>query len=182
MKTDTELQRAVMEALVWEPSIEAAGIGVCAASGIVTLTGTVKSLPQKWAAERAAERVFGVKAITNEIVVTLPMGTEPTDVEIARAAVNALNWNASVPPKSVHVVVEHGHITLRGEVQFHYERVAAERAVYTLVGVRGVNNQVTVKPPDVSPKDVKHRIEKALERAADVDARQIFVEADEGKV
>lgn len=182
MKTDTELQHAVMDQLAWEPSVDAAEIGVAAESGIVTLTGRVKSLPQKWAAERAAQRVSGVKAVTDEITVRLPGSAEHTDTDIARAAVNALNWDASVPPNRVKVVVEHGIVTLQGEVQFHYEKVAAERAVHSLIGVRGVNNLIGVNPPRISPGDVKHRIEKALERAAEVDAQRISVEAADGKV
>lgn len=182
MKTDTELQHAVMEALAWEPSVDAAEIGVSAESGIVTLSGVVKSLPQKWAAEKAVQRVAGVKAVTDEIVVKLPGETEFYDTDIARAAVNALDWNASVPRGSVKVVVRHGWVALEGTVQFHYERVAAEYAVRSLTGVRGVTNLITVQPPETSPSDIKHRIEQALERAADLDAQTISVEAKQGRV
>jgi len=182
MKTDTELQHSVMEELAWEPSVDAAEIGVAAESGIVTLSGTVKSLPQKWAAERAAQRVSGVKAITDEIVVRLPGDTEVSDTEIARAAVNALDWNASVPRGRVQVVVAHGWITLEGTVQFHYERVAAEFAVRGITGAKGVTNLVSVKPPQTSPKDIKHKIEQAFERAANLDAQTISVDTKDGKV
>ena len=137
MRTDTELQRAVMEALAWEPSIDAAGIGVSAESGIVMMSGTVKSLPQKWTAVRVAQHVSGVKAISDELVVKLPGDFERSDADIARAAVNALDWNVSVPRNRVKVVVERGQITLEGEVRFHYEKVAAERAVRNLIGVTG---------------------------------------------
>lgn len=182
MKTDTELQHSVMEELAWEPSVDAAEIGVAAESGIVTLSGTVKSLPQKWAAEKAAQRVAGVKAITDEIVVRLPGDTEVSDTEIARAAVNALDWNASVPRGRVQVVVAHGWITLEGTVQFHYERVAAEFAVRGITGVKGVTNLISVKPPHTSPKDIKHKIEQAFERAASLDAQTITVDTKDGKV
>jgi osmotically-inducible protein OsmY len=182
MRTDTELQHAVMEELVWEPSVDAAEIGVSAESGIITLSGTVKSLPQKWAAEKAAQRVAGVKAVTDEMVVKLPGDSELSDTEIARAAVNALDWNASLPRRSVAVIVSHGWVTLEGTAQFHYERVAAEYAVRGLRGVKGVTNLISVKPPQISPKDVKHRIEQAFERAADLDAQTISVEAKDGKV
>ena len=182
MKTDNELQRSVMEELVWEPSVDAAEIGVSAESGIVTLSGTVKSLPQKWAAEKAAQRVSGVKAITDEIVVKLPGDSELGDTEIARAVVNALDWNASVPRGRVRVVVAHGWITLEGTVQFHYERVAAEYAVRGITGVKGVTNLISVKPPQTSPKDIKHRIEQAFERYAELDAETISVEAKDGKI
>jgi len=182
MRTDTELQRGVMEALAWEPSIDAAGIGVSVESGIVMMSGTVKSLPQKWTAVRVTQRVSGVKAISDELVVKLPGDFERSDADIARAAVNALDWNVSVPRNRVKVVVEHGRITLEGEVRFHYEKVAAERAVRNLIGVTGVTNVISVNPPKVSANDVKHRIEQALERTAEVDAGKISVEAANGKV
>jgi osmotically-inducible protein OsmY len=182
MRTDTELQHAVMEELTWEPSVDAAEIGVSAESGIVTLSGMVKSLPQKWAAEKAAQRVYGVKAVTDEIVVKLPGDGELSDTEIARAVVNALDWNASVPRGHVKVVVAHGWVNLEGTVRFHYERVAAEYAVRGLIGVKGVTNLISVKPPQTSPKDIKHKIEQAFERAADLDAEMISVEAKDGKV
>jgi len=182
MRTDSELQRGVMEALAWEPSIDAAGIGVSTESGIVMLTGTVKSLPQKWTAVRAAQRVAGVKAVTDAIIVKLPGDSERSDADVARAAVNALDWNVSVPRNRVKVVVEHGRIMLEGEVRFHYEKIAAERAVRHLIGVTGVSNLISVKPPKVSEGDVKQRIEQALERAAELDAKKISVEAADGKV
>jgi osmotically-inducible protein OsmY len=182
MKTDTELQHAVMEELAWEPSVDAAEIGVSAECGIVMLSGIVKSLPQKWAAEKAAERVSGVKAVTDEIIVKLPGGGDLTDTEIARAAVNALDWNASLPRGRVMLIVSHGWVTLEGTVRFQYERVAAEYAVRGLRGVKGVTNLISVKPPQTSPKDIKHRIEQAFERAADLDAETISVETKDGKV
>lgn len=182
MRTDSELQRGVIEALAWEPSIDGAAIGVSAESGIVMLNGTVKSLPQKWTAVRVAQHVSGVKAVTDELTVRLPGDCERSDADIARAAVNALDWNVSVPRNRVKVVVEHGRITLEGEVRFHYEKIAAERAVRNLIGVTGVNNVISVMPPKISAGDVKHRIEQALERAAEVDADKISVEAANGKV
>jgi osmotically-inducible protein OsmY len=182
MRTDTELQRGVMDALAWEPSIDSAGIGVSTESGIVMLTGTVKSLPQKWTAVRVAQRVAGVKAVSDAIMVKLPGDSERSDADIARAAVNALDWNVSVPRNRVKVVVEHGRITLEGELQYHYEKVAAERAVRHLIGVTGVSNQISVRPPKVSAGEIKQRIEQALERAAELDAGKISVEADNGKV
>lgn len=182
MKTDTELQHAVMEELAWDPSVNAAEIGVSAESGIVALSGIVKSLPQKWAAEKAAQRVSGVKAITDEIAVKLPGDSELSDTEIARAAVNALDWNASVPRSLVKVVVTHGRVTLEGTVQFHYERVAADYAVRGLTGVRDVANLISVKPPQATTTDIKHKIEQAFERAADLDAQAISVETKDGKI
>jgi osmotically-inducible protein OsmY len=182
MKTDTELQKDVMDELTWEPSVDAASIGVSVDCGIVALNGTVRSLSQKWAAERIAQRVSGVKAVTDELVVKLSADSERSDTDIARAAVNALDWNDSVPRNRVKVIVEYGRITLQGEVQFQYERIAAEHAVRRLVGVKNVSNLISVKPPHVSPVDVKKKIEQALERAAALDAKKISVEVADGKV
>jgi osmotically-inducible protein OsmY len=181
MKSDNELQRHVMEELAWEPSVDAAGIGVSTNDGIVTLSGEVKSYPEKWAAEKAAQRVSGVRAVTDQIVVTLPGGSHQSDTDIARAAADSLDWNISVPRKRIKVLVKDGFITLDGNVDFYYQKAAAEEAVRHLTGVRGVYNQLTVKPA-VMAADVKNKIEKALERAAEVDARKISVEARDHRV
>jgi osmotically-inducible protein OsmY len=181
MKKDFKLQRAVMEELAWDPSIDASEITVSVKSGIVILNGTVKNLPEKWAAERAARRVARVKAVTDEIVVTLPGESEHTDLDIARAAVNTLEWNASVPQNRIKVLVKDGFITLDGEVDFYYQKSEAEHAVRYLMGVRGVYNQINVKPPVVAG-EVKHDIEKALERAAELEASRISVEATDQRV
>jgi osmotically-inducible protein OsmY len=181
MKTDSELQRYVMDELAWEPSVNAAKIGVSVDSGVVTLSGTVESYPQKWAAERASERVKGVKAVTDEIEVRLPGGEQRTDSDIARAAVNALEWNTLVPHDRIQVLVQKGWITLDGTVEFHYQKAEAERALRSLLGVKGVVNRINLKPV-VSPADVKSQIVKALERAAEVDAKRICVGAADGKV
>jgi osmotically-inducible protein OsmY len=181
MKTDSELQRFVMDELAWEPSVDAAEIGVSVNSGVVTLSGTVESYPQKWAAERAAERVKGVKAVTDEIEVRLPGARERTDSDIARAAVNALEWNTLVPRDRIQVLVQKGWISLDGTVGFHYQKAEAERAVRSLLGVKGVVNRINLKPV-VSPADVKNQIVKAMERAAEVDAKRISVGATDGKI
>jgi osmotically-inducible protein OsmY len=182
MKTDNELQRRyVMDELAWEPSVNAAEIGVSVNSSVVTLSGYVESYPQKWAAERAAERVKGIKAVADEIEVRLPGGWERTDSDIARAAVNVLEWNTLVPQDRVQILVQKGWITLDGTVEFHYQRAEAERAVHSLFGVKGVVNRINLKP-GVSPEDVKGQIVEALERAAEVDAKRISVGATDGKV
>jgi osmotically-inducible protein OsmY len=181
MKTNTELQRDVMEELAWEPSIDAASIGVSTEDGIVTLSGGVRSFPEKWAAERAAQRVSGVRAVTDQIVVTLPGDSHQSDTDIARTAANSLNWNVSVPRDRVKVLVKDGFITLDGNVDFYYQKATAEAAVRHLTGVRAVYNQLTVKPV-VMAGDVKSKIEKALERAAEVDAQKIQVEAHNHRV
>jgi|SRR5271156_4457014 len=181
MKTDSELQRYVMDELAWEPSVDAAEIGVSVNSGVVALSGTIESYPQKWAAERAAERVKGVKAVTDEIEVRLPGARERTDSDIARAAVNALEWNTLVPRDRIQVLVQKGWISLDGTVGFHYQKAEAERAVRSLLGVKGVVNRINLKPV-VSPTDVKNQIVKAMERAAEVDAKRICVGATDGKI
>jgi osmotically-inducible protein OsmY len=182
MKTDFELQRDVLEELAWEPSVDAAEIGVSVEGGVVVLNGTVKNLNEKWAAERVAQRVSGVRALSDEITVRPPAGDgRYTDSDVARAAVNALDWNTSIPRDKVKVLVEHGWVTLEGSVDFNFQREAAEQAAGHLRGVKGITNLITVKP-HVSPVDVKNQIQKALERAAQVDAEKISVAAAGGAI
>lgn len=178
---DTELQRDVLDELAWEPSVNAAHIGVTVKDGIVTLTGHVPSYAEKYAAEKAAKRVFGVKAVANELDVKLPGSSQRTDEDIAAACVNALKSNISVPADKVKAIVNHGWVTLEGEVEWYYQKHAAESSVRYLTGVMGVTNSITVKPR-VSPTEVKAKIEDALKRNAEMDARRIAVEVDGGKV
>jgi VCBS repeat-containing protein len=180
MKTDEELKRDVERELEWEPSVDASAIGVAVEDGAVTLTGEVFSYVEKWRAVKAAERVHGVRAVADEIVVKLPGDSQRTDTDIARAAANALEWNTSVP-KTVTATVKDGRVTLHGEVEWAYQRDAAERAVRYLSGVREVTDLITVKPR-VSPSAVKAKIEAALARQAAVDARSIEVESMNGTV
>jgi osmotically-inducible protein OsmY len=138
-------------------------------------------LSQKWTAERVAQRVEGVRAVTDELVVKLAGDSQYSDVDIARAAVNALDWNASVPRNQIKVLVENGWITLQGSVEYHYQKDAAEGAVRNLKSVKGVSNVIAITPR-VSAEDVKNKIKKALHRAAQVDAQKITVDTDGGKV
>jgi len=179
--TDLELKKSVESELTWEPSVNAAEIGVAAKNGIVTLTGHIQSYWQKIAAERAAARVSGVKAVVNELEIRLPTSSERTDEDIARAAVNALDWSISVPADRIKVKVSKGWVTLEGTVEWQYQKAAAEKAVRDLVGVNGVVNLVEVKPR-ASTVEVKAAIEAALKRSAEVDASRIQVEADGDKV
>jgi osmotically-inducible protein OsmY len=181
MKTDSELQRDVLDDLKWEPSVEAAHIGVAVNDGIVTLTGHVPSYGEKYAAEQAAKRVYGAKAVVNDIEVKLPGSSQRTDGDIAAAAVNALKANLSVPADRIKVTVSKGWVKLEGEVEWQYQKDAAENAVRYLTGVLGVSNLITVKPR-VSPTELKAKIERAFERSAELDARRISVEVDGGKV
>jgi len=181
MKTDKELQRDVLDELAWEPSVDAAEIGVSVENGVVILNGIVRSLSQQWTAERVAQRVEGVRAVTDELVVKLPGDSQYTDADIASAALNALDWNASVPRQRIKLLVDNGWVTLEGSVEYHYQRVAAEGAVRNLKGVRGVSNLISVAP-HASPGNVIQAIKRALHRAAQVDAEKISVEASGGKV
>ena len=175
MRIDKELQQHVIDELAWEPSIDAAEIGASVDSGVVMLSGTVRSFPEKWAAERAAERVKGVRAVADELVVKLPGTFQRDDTDIARAALNTLEWNAVIPHGRLKVVVENGWITLDGTVERFFQKSEAERVVRNLLGVQGVVNRIAVKPI-IEPADVKHQITKALERTAEVDAKRISVE------
>lgn len=181
MKTNSELQQDVLTELEWEPSVKANDIGVIAKDGVVTLTGNVDSFTEKWEAERAALRVFGVKSVANEIEVKLPGDYERTDEDIALAVTNALQWNTSVPKDSIQTVVENGWVTLKGEVEWLYQKTSAATAVRYLMGVKGVINEVTIKPR-VMPSEVKEKIEAAFKRNAALDAQGIQVETHEGKV
>ncbi len=178
MKTDRQLQKDVIEELGWDPSVDAASIGVEAKDGIVTLSGCVDSYPQRWSAERAALRVAGVNGVVVDIEVDLPGAHKRNDADIARAARSALEWNVSVPDGSIKISVQNGWIALSGEVDWAYQRWAAVAAVRNLVGVAGVNDEITLKP-HVDAKDVKGKIESALQRLANREAKAITVDIDE---
>ena len=179
--TDSELQRDVLDELRWEPTVDEAHIGVSVKNGVVTLTGHVPSYAEKFAAERAAKRVHGVKAVANELDVKLPGSSRRTDEDIAAAVVRALEADLSVPADKIKVTVSNGWVKLEGEVEWQYQKMAADHAVRYLTGVIGVSNQITVKPR-VSPSEIKSKIERALKRSAEMDAHRITVEVDGGKV
>jgi len=181
MKSDRELQLDVLEELRWEPGVNATDIGATVKDGVVTLEGTVDSFAEKWASEKAVKRLPGVKALVVEIEVTLPGSSERSDADIARAGENALEWNVSVPRDRIKVTAEKGFITLQGEVDWQFQQSAAEGAVRHLTGVKGVSNEITIKPK-VAPIKVKEEIEAALKRNAVLDAKRINVQADGGKV
>jgi osmotically-inducible protein OsmY len=180
LKTDLDLKADVERELEWEPSVNASAIGVAVRDGVVTLTGEVSSYVEKWQAVKAAERVQGVRVVADEIDVRLPDDHVRTDTDIARAAAMALEWDTAVP-ESVTATVEKGYVTLRGEVEWEYQRQAAERAVRSLTGVKGVNNMIVLKPR-VSTTEVRSKILAALSRQAALDARHIEVETHNGTV
>lgn len=181
MKSDSQLQRDVTEELHWDPQVGRTEVGIAVRDGVVTLTGTVNTYAQKLAAERAAERVSGVKAIADDLAVKLPGFGKRSDTEIAHAAVNALTWDTEVPEEKITVKVDNGWITLDGLVPYRYQSEAAERAVRYLIGVKGVTNLMKVEPaPSVS--EVKTKIEDAFKRSAEIDSGHVTVEASDGKV
>jgi osmotically-inducible protein OsmY len=180
MKTDAQLKKDVMEELQWEPTVTSSDINVATNQGVVTLSGTVPHFAEKRAAERATQRVEGVKAIAEEMEVHLLGDYKRKDSEIAQAVVNSLRWHVWVP-NHVQATVEKGWVTLTGSVNWGYERSSAVDAVSYLSGVKGVSNNITLKP-SVQPTAVKDAIEKALKRNTELDAKRINVSADGGKV
>jgi len=181
MSRDRQLQESVMEELGWEPSIDAAHIGVAANAGVVTLTGHVESFAQKVAAERAAARVKDIRAVAEEIEVKLPYDVKRGDESIAGAAIEHLAWDSSVPPGAIEIRVEKGWITLNGEVDWHFQKDAAAQAVQSLIGVVGISNLIEVKPT-VNADDVSQNITRALHRSWIRDANTIEVSAQGGKI
>ena len=182
MKTDLDLQRDVIAELEWEPALSGQEIGVAVKDGVVTLSGTVLNYAKKFKAERAAERVHGIKAVALDLNVKIPTSSMRTDTEIAHAALNALKWDVEVPDDKITLRVEDGRVLLEGEVDWQYQRAAAERAVRNLAGVKSVGNLISVKPKHVSPFDVSAKIKEAFKRSAEVDSSKVNVESLDGKV
>jgi osmotically-inducible protein OsmY len=178
LRTDEEIQKDVFSELKWDARLQPNEIGVIVKDGVVTLTGWVDSYLKKWEAEDAAHRVTGVKAVANEIEVKLSI--ERTDPDIAEAAVRALEWDAGIPSNKVKVTVSKGWVTLRGEVEWQFQKADAERVVRRLSGVKGVSNLIMVKPATTS-SELKKKIEDALVRNAELDANRITVEVQGSK-
>ena len=181
MDNDRHLQSAVMAELAWEPSIKAAHIGVTAASGVVTLTGHVSSFAQKHAADEAARRVKGVRAVAEEIEVRLSPETTRADDEIAAAAVERLSWNAEVPRDAVKISVADGWVTLTGEVAWQFQRAIVEQDLRRLHGVIGLSNDITIQPQvnvDILSDDITH----ALHRSWFFDPKLVEVTARGGAI
>jgi osmotically-inducible protein OsmY len=175
-----QLREDVIAELTLEPRVNAARIGVAAEDGIVTLTGTVSSLAEKWAAEDAVKRVKGVRGIAEEIAVDLPSTHRRDDTDIARAAADAIAWD-SLLPRTIQVTVQDGKVTLRGEVDWQYQRAETEKIVRRIIGVKSVTNGITLKP-SVATAEVKREIERVFDRDAQIDSAGVHVEADGGKV
>jgi osmotically-inducible protein OsmY len=181
MSQDKELQQSVLAELGWEPSVTAGHIGVTANAGVITLSGHVDSYAKKRAAETAAYRVKGVKAVAEEIEVRLPFDAKRSDEEIAAAAIERLSWNVSVPKDRMKIKVEKGRVTLSGEVDWWYQKEAAEHDIRPLHGVISVSNQATIKPR-VNVANLSDDIAHAMKRSWFFDADKVHVRADAGKV
>lgn len=181
MKTDFELQQDVLEELNWEPSVNAAHIGVEVSNGVVTLAGHVGSFAEKWSAELAAQRVAGVKALTIEMDVVLPGNSRRTDSDIALSCEGALQWTSGLPSNGVQVMVEKGWLTLTGTVHWDYQRQAALTAVRDIVGVAGITDKIALAP-SATPGVVKADIDAAFKRRAQANAPHVDVTVQGGDV
>lgn len=181
MTSDRDLQERVLKALDFEPAVDATRIGVTTHNGIVTLRGSVPTLHEKWMAERVTSRVVGTRGLANDLDVLPDGAAHRTDSAIAEAAANAVAWDTAVPAKAVQVSVKEGWVTLTGNVEWRYQRDAAESAVRRLYGVKGLTNAIVLKPR-VHVADVRTRIEDALKRSAQIDAQHIRVDAADGAV
>lgn len=182
MKNNDQLQKDVGAELRWDPRVDDREIHATADNGVVTLLGSVPSFADKWAAERAAERVAGVKVVANELAVAVPLPFQRTDTDIAKAVVNALSWDIQVPDTKIKAAVANGWITLDGDVEWRYQRDAAASAVRNLAGVRGVTNNITITAKQVATNDVRKSIKNALERRADHAVENINIESRDGVV
>lgn len=178
---DKQLQQAVIDELDWEPSIDASQIGVTASNGVVTLSGHVPTYWEKRAADRAAERVKGVKAIAEEIEVQLRSEDRWADETIADRALQSLASDAAVPKDCITLMVEDGWVTLNGEVGWHYQKKAADHDAHNVAGVRGLTNKISIKP-HVQSYAVREKIAKALARTAELDAAGVAIQTDNGTV
>lgn len=184
MKTNDELQKDVMAEIKWDPQLRDVytQIGVSANDGVITLSGVVDSYSKKIAAEKAAQRVHGVKVVATDIETKLGSWPAKTDTEIAEAVRSALKWNSAVNEDKIEVKVDNGWVTLDGEVQWAYEKISAQNNVEGLVGVRGVTNSIRIKTKEIDTKDIKNKIAAAFHRSAALDANAIRLEVSGGRV
>ena len=179
VRSDDEIRNSVLTELKWDPKITSTDIGVAVKDGVVTLSGFVSSYWEKNAAEKAAKRVYGVKAIANDLEVKLL--SSRTDPEIAREVVQELQSHVAIPADKIKATVRTGLVTLEGTVDWQYQKLLAESAVKKIRGVISVTNNIEVKP-NVSPTEIKSKIEEALKRSAELDARRITVETSDSVV
>ena len=177
MKTDVELKQDVTAELAWDPAVNATAIGVAVKDGVVTLSGHLATFADKHAAERALRRVAGVKAIALEIDVKLSSDHQRSDTDIATGAEQVLKWNTLVPLKAIQLTVDHGWVTLQGDVEWDYQRRSVEKAIRPMMGVVGISNEITLRAgPKVT--DLSRKIEQALTRQATREAKHIQVDVE----
>jgi osmotically-inducible protein OsmY len=184
MKTNEELRKDVMNELLWDPQLKEVStqIGVSAKDGVVTLSGVVDTYSKKLATEKAAQRVSGVKVVATDVEVSLGALGKKTDTEIAEAVKNALRWNSAVNEDKIEVKVDNGWVYLDGKVEWDYERLSAQRNVESLLGVKGVTNNIFIKSKVIDAKDLKSKIAEAFHRNATVDSSTIRIETAGNKV
>jgi osmotically-inducible protein OsmY len=181
MKSDSELQRDVLDEFETDASIDASQIGVTAKDGVITLTGSVTRYVDRMTAEDVAKSIAGVRAVANDIEVRISGAGERNDSEIASAALSALSWNTVIPEERIQLTVRDGWVTLEGDVDWPFQRDAARRAVSYLNGVKGVFNRIALKQK-AGPEEIRVRIADAFRRHADVDAQHVRVEVQDGSV
>lgn len=179
-ESDKKLRDAVIRQLEWDPQVTSKDIGVTAHDNTVTLTGFVHNYGEKYEAEKAAKKVYGVQAVANDIEVKLK--ADRTDPEIARDFAQAIRLDETIPQEAIKATVQNRFVILEGMVEWNYQRTRVENYARNVAGVRGVTDNIVIKPKIVSPSDVLHRIEDALERNAEIDARRISVSATDGKI
>ncbi|RED43655.1 osmotically-inducible protein OsmY [Winogradskyella eximia] len=181
MRTDSEIKSDILEELAWQPNVDETEIGVVVEDGTVMLTGVLDDYRKKVAAEDAVKNVRGVKALVGDIQVKYGANYQKTDLEISKAIVKAFEWNTAVPEDEISVEVRDGWVNLSGEVDWAYQKDAAKRVAENIIGVKWINNAITIKQ-SIQPADVKEQINKAFLRSADIEANAITVEATEGLV
>jgi osmotically-inducible protein OsmY len=181
MRTDIEIKEDVERELRWDPDIDATDIGVAVKSGVVALTGFVRSYVQRLQAEKDAKQVAGVMGVANDVEVRLPFINKRPDPEIARDVVSAIRSELPYSSEHIKIIVKDGWVTLEGELEWNYQRSRAEQAANRARGVKGMTNMISLKPR-VAPFEIKRKIEEALKRRAALDASNITVETDAGEV
>jgi len=181
MQTDRQLKQNILDELVFQPNIDETQIGVTVDEGVVTITGEVNDYHKKVAAEKAVKKVLGVKAVVEDIEIRYGSNYQKSDKEIAKIIVAAFEWNTAVPENNIDIEIRKGCVFLTGEVEFSYQKVAANRVVKNIPGIKSVVNLITIKQI-VAPKDVRQKITKAFERLADIDASNIIVDVDGHRV
>ncbi len=182
MKTDSQIQTDVMNEMSWDPKVTHENIGISVKDGITTLSGQVPSFFEKQAAEKAAKRVAGVKAVVEKIEVKVPFHHKRDDQDIAQAILTQFKWNVQVPDGLLKVSVEDGWVEVTGEVEWDYQRNAAQKSIRGLAGVKGISNNITLKSKNVEASLIKQRIEDAFKREAETDARRIAVDVKGDRV